>query len=75
MLVIVGFGLLSVACAGELVGGTLLARSVCAFIAFFRAARLGVQFFVFDANPHLKNAFLKHITFIGGGKADAPRSG
>ncbi len=59
VLVIIGFGLLSVVCASELVGGTLLARSVCAFIALFWATRLGVQFFVFDAKPYLNNAFLK----------------
>jgi len=57
--VIVGFGVLSVLCASELTGGTLLGRAMCAFIAFFWAARLVVQFFVFDATPYLKNAFLK----------------
>ncbi|MCB9922562.1 MAG: hypothetical protein H6822_10290 [Planctomycetaceae bacterium] len=59
VLVIIGFGLLSVACASELTGGTLLARAVCAFIAFFWAARLVVQFFVFDAKPYLTSAVLK----------------
>lgn len=59
VLVIIGFGLLSVVCASELVAGTLLARAVCAFIAFFWAARLVVQFFVFDAKPYLRNALLK----------------
>lgn len=59
VLVIIGFGLLSVSCANELARGTLLGRAVCAFIAFFWAARLVVQFFVFDATPYLRNAFLK----------------
>ena len=59
VLVIIGFGLLSVLCANELAAGTFLARAVCAFIAFFWAARLVVQVFVFDAKPYLKNAFLK----------------
>ena len=59
VLVIIGFGLLSVLCANELATGTFLARAVCAFIAFFWAARLVVQVFVFDAKPYLKNAFLK----------------
>ena len=59
VLVIIGFGLLSVLFAGELVAGTPLARAVCSLIAFFWAARLVVQFFIFDAKPYLKNAFLK----------------
>jgi len=59
VLVIIGFGLLSVLFAGELVTGTPLARGVCLFIALFWAARLIVQFFVFDAKPFLKTAFLK----------------
>ena len=59
VLVIVGFGLLSILLAGELAAGTLLARGVCLFIALFWSARLIVQFFVFDAKPYLKSAFLK----------------
>ena len=59
VLVIVGFGLLSILFAGELAAGTLLARGVCIFIALFWSARLIVQFFVFDAKPYLKSAFLK----------------
>jgi hypothetical protein len=59
MLVIIGFGVLSVAMPGELAGGSLLARGVCAFIAVFWAARLAVQFFVFDAKPYLRSAVLK----------------
>src|SRR6185503_14169974 len=35
VLVIVGFGLLSVTLPAELASGTLLARAVCGFIAFF----------------------------------------
>ena len=57
--VIVGFGLLSVLFAGDLVTGTPLARGMCFFIAFFWAARLVVQFFVVDAKPYLKNALLE----------------
>ena len=59
VLVIIGFGLLSVLFAGDLVTGTPLARGVCLFIALFWAARLIVQFFVFDAKPFLKTAFLR----------------
>jgi hypothetical protein len=59
VLVIVGFGMLSALLSDQLASGTPLARGVCLFIALFWAARLGVQFFVFDAKPHLKNTFLK----------------
>jgi hypothetical protein len=59
VLVIVGFGLLSVVFAAELASGTRLARGVCSFIAFFWGARLAVQFFVFDPKPHLTSMFLK----------------
>ena len=59
VLVIIGFGFLSIFFAGELVTGTPLARGVCLFIALFWAARLIVQFFVVDAKPYLKSAFLR----------------
>lgn len=59
VLVIVGFGVLSVAAPGELAAGSALARGVCLFVAIFWAARLVVQFFVFDAKPYLKTAFLR----------------
>jgi hypothetical protein len=59
VLVIVGFGLLSVLFAHDLASGTPLARGVCLFIGLFWTARLIVQFFVFDAKPYLKTPFLK----------------
>jgi hypothetical protein len=59
VLVIVGFGLLSVLFPTELAAGTPLARGLCGFIALFWAARLCVQFFVFDAKPFLKTTFLQ----------------
>jgi hypothetical protein len=59
VLVIVGFGLLSVLFADDLAAGTPLARAMCGFIGLFWAARLAVQFFVFDARPYLTHAFLK----------------
>lgn len=68
VLVIVAFGALSVAYAPELAGGAALARAVCAFIALFWAARLGVQFFVFDARPKLTTPLLRigyrALTFV-----------
>ena len=59
VLVIIGFGLLSVVLAGDLASGTPLARGMCLFISLFWAARLIVQFFVFDAKPYLKTTLLK----------------
>ena len=59
VLVIVGFGLLSLMAPTELAAGTFLARGVCSFVAIFWSARLAVQFFVFDAKPYLKSAFLR----------------
>ncbi len=59
VLVIVAFGALSVLFAGELANGALLARGVCLVIGVFWAARLVVQFFVFDAKPYLTTTFLK----------------
>jgi hypothetical protein len=41
------------------VAGTNGKGSVCAMIALFWLARLGVQFFVFDARPFLTSAFLR----------------
>ena len=59
VLVIVLFGVLSIVFRNDLVDGTPLARGVCALIAVFWAARLGVQFFVFNAGPYLKTPTLK----------------
>jgi hypothetical protein len=59
VLVIIGFGVLSLTDATALASGTPFARSVSAFIAIFWGARLAVQFFVFDAKPHLRSVWLK----------------
>ena len=58
VLVIIGFGTLATTVSSDLASGSLLARGLCLFIATFWAARLAVQFFVFDAKPYLKTAFL-----------------
>ncbi len=58
VMVIIGFGLICLINASALTQGTLLARSVCGLIASFWAARLGVQLFLFDARPYLRNRFL-----------------
>jgi hypothetical protein len=59
VLVIIGFGLLSLVYASELASGEPLARGVAALVAIFWGARLAVQFFVFDAKPHLRSLWLK----------------
>src|SRR6476661_11017404 len=57
VLVIISFGTLTLLQADELASAAPLARWVCAMIAVFWLARLGVQFFVFDARPFLTTAF------------------
>ena len=59
VLVIISFGALTLLHADELASGAALPRTVCAMIALFWLARLGVQFFVFDARPFLTNALLR----------------
>jgi hypothetical protein len=59
VLVIISFGVLSLLHANELANGAALSRSVCAMIAIFWLARLGVQFFVFDARPFLTTTLLR----------------
>jgi len=58
VMVIIGFGALTILHAGAMASGEPVARSLCAFIALFWLARLAVQFFVFDARPFLTNAWL-----------------
>lgn len=64
VLVIIGFGTLTFFWPAELASHTPLARAVCGFIALFWGARLGIQFFVFDAKPYLKN-WLVRIGYNG----------
>jgi hypothetical protein len=59
VLVIISFGVLTLFHTDELASGASLPRSVCAMIAIFWLARLGVQFFVFDARPFLTTTFLR----------------
>lgn len=58
-LVLAGFGVITLLNAGELAAGSSLARGLCGFIALFWGIRLGVQFFVLDVRPYLKNGWLK----------------
>ena len=48
VLVIVGFGTVSLLHADDLASGSALARAICGFIAFFWSFRLAWQFFVYD---------------------------
>jgi hypothetical protein len=57
VLIIISFGTMTLFQADELASAAPLARAVCAMIAIFWLARLGVQFFVFDARPFLTTAF------------------
>ena len=59
VLVIISFGVLTLAHANELASGAPVARAVCAIIAIFWLARLAVQFFVFDARSFLTTPFLR----------------
>lgn len=68
VLTIAGFGVLTLILPADLAARTPLARAICGFIALFWLARLAVQFFVFDAKPFLKGAFLNAgyhgLTFV-----------
>jgi hypothetical protein len=59
VLTIIAFAALTFRHASAMAAGEPVARSLCAFIAVFWAARLLVQFFVFDARPFLTNSFLR----------------
>jgi hypothetical protein len=70
VLMIISFGALTLVNADELLSGAPLSRAVCAIIAIFWLARLGVQFFVFNARPFLTTTFLRlgyhGLTFLFG---------
>lgn len=59
VLTIISFAVLTLFNAEAMAQGDPLARSLCLVIAVFWAARLVVQFFVFDAEPFLTNWFYK----------------
>ncbi|PZR74370.1 MAG: hypothetical protein DLM52_09535 [Chthoniobacterales bacterium] len=59
VLTIIAFAALTFLHAGAIATRDPVARSLCAFIAIFWAARLFVQLAVFDARPFLTNAFYK----------------
>lgn len=57
VLVIAGFGVLTLMNVDALAAGSQLARGIAALVAVFWAVRLAVQCFVFDARPFLTNAW------------------
>ena len=59
VLVIVSFGTLTWVGVDEIVAGNRIGRGLCAVIAIFWTARLGVQLFVFDVKPFLTNWFYR----------------
>src|SRR5206468_3339967 len=59
VLVIFGLGAASILLAESLTAGTPLARALCGFIALFWLARLGIQLFFYDAEPHLTHWLFK----------------
>ncbi len=60
VMMIVGFGTLTLIFADDLSHGTPLARGICTMIALFWGVRLGVQFFVFDARPYLTRPLYRY---------------
>lgn len=59
VLTIVGLGALSLLNAKELASGTMLARSVCGFIALFWGVRLALQWFCFTPGEYLRRLPLR----------------
>ena len=59
VMTIVGFAVISLVAPADIASGGRLARAFSAFVALFWLARLGVQFFVFDARPFLTRLYLK----------------
>lgn len=59
VLTIASSGLISLCEASALANGSLLARTVCGFVAVFWGLRLVIQVFVFDGRPYLSSPLLK----------------
>ena len=58
VMTLIAFGVISLFNAPALASRGPTARWFCGFIAIFWSTRLAVQFFLFDARPHLTSAFL-----------------
>ncbi len=59
VMVIIGFGTLTLLNTAALASGTPLARTLCGFIAVFWGVRLSLQIVLFDATPYLTAWWLK----------------
>lgn len=59
VLTIAAMGMVSLCEAAELAGGSLLAKSICTFVAMFWSARLAIQLLLFDGRPYLTHPALK----------------
>ncbi len=59
VLVILGFGTISVSLASELASGETVARAFCALVGLFWLARLVIQLSFFDAKSYLTTRWLK----------------
>lgn len=59
VLMIISFGTITLFFVPEIIEGSRMARAVCMIITLFWAARLIVQFFIFDAKPWLTNWVFK----------------
>lgn len=59
VLTIAAMGLVSLCEATELAGGSLLARSICLFVAVFWSVRLTIQLLLFDGQPYLTRRAFK----------------
>ena len=59
VLVIVGFGAVSVWLPGELAAGSVLSRAVCGFISVFWGGRLVVQLVYFRPGAYLRSRALR----------------
>jgi hypothetical protein len=57
VLVIIGFGTLSLSFTPAIAAGEPVGRALSAFIGLFWLTRLGVQCFVFDVRPYLTHWF------------------
>src|SRR5262249_23587248 len=56
-LCLLSFGSVTILLAGPLAQGSVLARSVCGFLAVFWTVRLVVATFIFDVGPYLTNFY------------------
>ena len=56
---LIGFGTLTFLFASRMAAGEPVARALCALLAVFWTARLGVAAFVFDVRPYLTNWFYR----------------